>query len=92
MIDTAALPLYRSNGLRALEAAAADQPLMQRAGLAAALLASNLVRDAQQPVLVLVGPGNNGGDGLEAAMLLRQRGHDVRLVVTGDVRQWHAGH
>lgn len=87
MIDTAAQPLYRSNGLRALEAAAADQPLMQRAGLAAALIAGDLVRDAQQPILVLVGPGNNGGDGYEAAMHLRQRGHDVRLVVTGDVRQ-----
>jgi ADP-dependent NAD(P)H-hydrate dehydratase / NAD(P)H-hydrate epimerase len=80
-------PLYRATGLRALEAAAGDQPLMQRAGQAAAGLAVTLMRDAQQPVLVLAGPGNNGGDGYEMAMHLLQRGHDVRLVITGDRRQ-----
>lgn len=82
-----AAPLYRAAGLRALEAAASGQPLMQRAGLAAADLAERLVRDAQQPVLVLAGPGNNGGDGYEMAIHLSARGHDVRLVVTGDRRQ-----
>ncbi len=87
MMETAVPPLYRSTGLRALEAAAGEQPLMQRAGLAAADLAGELMHDAQQPVLVLAGPGNNGGDGYEAAMHLLRRGHDVRLVVTGDVRQ-----
>jgi hydroxyethylthiazole kinase-like uncharacterized protein yjeF len=80
-------PLYRAAGLRALESAASDQSLMQRAGLAAADLACELMRDAQQPVLMLVGPGNNGGDGYEAAMHLLRRGHDVRLTTTGDVRQ-----
>lgn len=80
-------PLYRAEGLRALEAAAGDQPLMQRAGRAAADLADQLMRDAQQPVLVLAGPGNNGGDGYEMAMHLRARGHDARLVITGDSRQ-----
>ncbi|MBL7999996.1 MAG: bifunctional ADP-dependent NAD(P)H-hydrate dehydratase/NAD(P)H-hydrate epimerase, partial [Candidatus Kapabacteria bacterium] len=36
------------------------------------------------PVLVLAGPGNNGGDALEAATLLRQRFFDVRVVFAGD--------
>lgn len=77
-------PLYRAAGLRALEAAAAGQPLMQRAGLAAADLAGTLATDAALPVLILAGPGNNGGDGFEAATHLRRRGHDVRLVFAGN--------
>ena len=82
--DCSPAPLYRAAGLRRLEAAAADQPLMQRAGLAAADLAGELTRDSQSPILILAGPGNNGGDGFEAARLLRQRGHDICLVFTGD--------
>ncbi|MFA7291820.1 MAG: NAD(P)H-hydrate dehydratase [Rhodocyclaceae bacterium] len=77
-------PLYRAAGLRALEAAAGDQPLMQRAGRAAADLASTLLHDSQLPLLILAGPGNNGGDGFEAGMHLQQRFCDVRLVFAGD--------
>lgn len=75
--------LYQSAGLRAIEAAAADLPLMQRAGLAAADFAGELVADRQAPILVLAGPGNNGGDGFEMATHLLQRDHDVRLVFAG---------
>ena len=77
-------PLYRSAGMRALETAAGNQPLMQRAGLAAADLAAGLLHDSQAPVLILAGPGNNGGDGFEAGMHLHQRFCDVRLVFAGD--------
>lgn len=77
-------PLYRAAGLRMLEASASDQPLMQRAGLAAADLAGEILRDSQAPVLILAGPGNNGGDGFEAALHLLQRFCDVRLVFAGD--------
>lgn len=77
-------PLYRSPSLRDIETACAAQPLMQRAGSAAAEWAAELVADQSFPVLVLAGPGNNGGDAFEAARLLRERFMDVRLVFAGD--------
>ena len=53
--------------------------LMQRAGLAVARLAMALAPHART-VWIACGPGNNGGDGLEAAALLQQWGR--RCVVT----------
>ena len=62
-------PLYSVAEIREMEhAAAASLPegaLMQRAGRAAADCAASM-REAGY-VLVLAGPGNNGGDALEAA-------------------------
>lgn len=76
--------LYLTAGLRAVEAAAAEAPLMQRAGRAAADFAGQLVADRQAPILVLAGPGNNGGDGFEMATCLLDEGHDLRLLFAGD--------
>ena len=47
--------------------------LMQRAGLAVARLALALAPHART-IWIACGPGNNGGDGIEAAMHLRQWG------------------
>ncbi|WP_091937354.1 NAD(P)H-hydrate dehydratase [Propionivibrio dicarboxylicus] len=80
--DTA-LPLYRSADLRHIESAAADQKLMQRAGRAAADWASQLC-DNGGAILVLAGPGNNGGDAFDAARRLRAAFFDVELVFPGD--------
>jgi len=81
------LPLHDSVGSRALErAAAASLPphaLMARAGLAGARLARALAPHART-VDVCCGPGNNGGDGLIAAMHLHQVGLGVRAVLLGD--------
>ena len=77
-------PLYCANDLRAVETAAASQPLMQRAGLAAADLATALCRDQGAAILVLAGPGNNGGDAFETACHLRQRFYEVSVVFAGE--------
>ena len=70
-------PLFDTAATRRIEqAAAAALPahaLMQRAGLAAARLALALAPHARA-VWIACGPGNNGGDGLEAAMHLRRWG------------------
>jgi hydroxyethylthiazole kinase-like uncharacterized protein yjeF len=80
-------PLHDVAGARAIEqAAAAALPahtLMQRAGLAAARLALAIAPHAKH-VWVACGPGNNGGDGFEAAMHLRQWGKPVTVTWAGD--------
>ena len=76
-------PLYRSTTLRQIEAQHREEPLMQRAGAAAADWAGELAR-ANGPVLVLAGPGNNGGDAFEAARLLKQRFFEVCVVSAAD--------
>jgi hydroxyethylthiazole kinase-like uncharacterized protein yjeF len=53
--------------------------LMQRAGLAVAEAAMDLVSSG--PILVVAGRGNNGGDGFVAATELARRGHDVSVML-----------
>ena len=77
-IDTTlAHPLYTVATTRALETRlAATLPahtLMQRAGLATARLALAIAPHART-FWIACGPGNNGGDGLEAAMHLQHWG------------------
>lgn len=60
------------------------EQLMERAGRAVADAVARRMR-AGQSVLVLCGPGNNGGDGFVAARLLRERGCHVTLALHGDV-------
>jgi hydroxyethylthiazole kinase-like uncharacterized protein yjeF len=87
------LPLTRELALfdiaytRALEqrAAAALPPytLMARAGEAVARLALALAPHAQR-IWIAAGPGNNGGDGLEAAGHLQRWGKEVAVSLIGD--------
>lgn len=59
---------------------------MQRAGQAAARTALRLMRDASSSgkVLVLAGPGNNGGDALVASVYLAQSGMQVTVLFEAD--------
>lgn len=70
---------------REQRAAAALPPhtLMQRAGLAVARLALALAPNART-VWVACGPGNNGGDGFEAALHLKQWGKEPVVTWLGD--------
>lgn len=76
------LPVLRCRDVRGIEAAQleAQASLMERAGLAAAGFALELLAGRPGCVLVLVGPGNNGGDGFVLARELRRQGVEVVLV------------
>lgn len=87
---TTAYPLHGTRATRLLEQqAAATLPpctLMRRAGLATANLAQALAPHARS-IWVACGPGNNGGDGLEAALHLQQRGYQTVVTWLGEPGQ-----
>ena len=68
-------PIYLTADIRRIEQAAGNvtPPLMQRAGSAAAELAARIIPETSKDILVLAGPGNNGGDARIAAELLKQK-------------------
>ena len=80
-------PLYSAASSRLVEqqALAGIEPhtLMRRAGAAVAALARALCPHAQSAWIVC-GPGNNGGDGLEAALQLHAIGFRVEVTLVAD--------
>ena len=74
-------PLLATAEIRTLEERAAQglagPTLMQRAGRATAEAARAMAADTGAPVLVVAGPGNNGGDAWVAAAQLREAFHRV---------------
>ncbi|WP_374942858.1 NAD(P)H-hydrate dehydratase [Sphingomonas sp.] len=83
MIPIDGQPILTAQAMRDAEAAcgATTEALMARAGAAVAEQVRRLAMGAQ--VLVLCGPGNNGGDGYVAAAILQRAGVPVRVAATG---------
>jgi hydroxyethylthiazole kinase-like uncharacterized protein yjeF len=79
-------PIYLTRDIRRIETVAGDArpPLMERAGAAAADLAAQLVPERGKDVLVLAGPGNNGGDARILAGLLGERFFRVHVAAKPD--------
>ena len=84
---TANLALHGPEASRRIEQLAQVElpphALMRRAGLAVARLALALAPHART-VWIAAGPGNNGGDGLEAAITLLRAGKEVRVTLVGE--------
>jgi hydroxyethylthiazole kinase-like uncharacterized protein yjeF len=75
-------PIYLTEIIRRIERAAGEPTpsLMERAGSAAADIATRLASDKGKDVLVLAGPGNNGGDARIVAERLKERFFRVSTV------------
>jgi len=78
-------PIFRVAGIRAIEAANGTVPLMERAGLAAATHARELLADRAPRALILAGPGNNGGDAFVVARLLKSWFFEVAVAFCSEV-------
>lgn len=80
-------PIFTTAGIRAIEQAATtgigSPGLMERAGLAAAEYARRVMPERARNVLVVAGPGNNGGDAFELAVHLRRWFYRVTVVFAG---------
>ncbi len=81
-------PLFKAADIRRCEqqwaASHPEDALMEKAGAAAADLAYRLASEMGGPILILAGPGNNGGDALVAARLLASQGCRVVAVSHAD--------
>lgn len=82
-----AWPLHGAESSRQIEHAAAtglpEHTLMRRAGAAVAQLALAVAPHARR-VWIAAGPGNNGGDGLDAVIHLQASGKAVHVTFLGD--------
>lgn len=67
----------------AIDGGIAGIDLMEKAGKAVVEAAASWRRTGSR-VVVVAGPGNNGGDGFVAARLLAERGYDVQVHLVGD--------
>jgi ADP-dependent NAD(P)H-hydrate dehydratase / NAD(P)H-hydrate epimerase len=84
-------PLFEAEEMRAADAYAIEErevpslDLMERAGAGLTRLVA--ARAAEGPVRVVVGKGNNGGDGLVVARLLREEGREVDVLAVADLNE-----
>lgn len=85
--------VYLTEQIRDIECAVSTSPnppdLMARAGYAAARITREhfLKNVTNAQILVLVGPGNNGGDAFVAACHLKDWGHTMTVVFTANAKR-----
>jgi NAD(P)H-hydrate epimerase len=81
-------PLWEAAEMRAADKHAIEEAgvpsldLMERAGAGLARAIAQLAGDG--PIRIVIGKGNNGGDGLVAARLLREEGRTVDVLAVGN--------
>ena len=81
-------PLWEAAEMRAADKHAIEDAgvpsldLMERAGAGLARVAPDGTGDGR--IRIVIGKGNNGGDGLVAARLLREDGHEVDVLAVGN--------
>jgi hydroxyethylthiazole kinase-like uncharacterized protein yjeF len=84
-------PLSDAATMRAIDRWAIEEQgvpsleLMERAGIGVARAVEELAPDG--PVTAVCGKGNNGGDGLVAARVLREAGREVTVLTAGSVEE-----
>src|SRR3954454_88865 len=84
-------PAYTAEEMRATDAYAIEErgvpslDLMERAARGLADVVAE--RAGSGAIRVVVGKGNNGGDGLAAARMLRDAGREVDVLATGDLSE-----
>ncbi|HKR99306.1 MAG TPA: NAD(P)H-hydrate epimerase, partial [Candidatus Dormibacteraeota bacterium] len=82
-------PVYEAAEMRAVDSWAIDEQgvpgldLMERAGIGLARVTAGVAREGR--VRIVIGKGNNGGDGLVVARLLRVLGRDVRVLLLAPI-------
>jgi len=81
-------PLWEAAEMRAADEHAIEEAgvpsldLMERAGAGLARVVAEAADGG--PIRIVIGKGNNGGDGLVAARLLREDGRDVDVLAVGN--------
>ena len=89
-------PLYLAGEMRAADEWAIEQAgvpsidLMERAGEGLARAAAAVAAGREGRIRVVVGKGNNGGDGLVGARVLRADGHEVDVLAVGPLEDLRA--
>ncbi len=86
VLNSVNFPIFKASEIKLIEQQILNfqnpPNLMERAGLAAAELARELLQN-NSSVLILAGPGNNGGDALVAARHLKSWWFNVTVIFTG---------
>jgi ADP-dependent NAD(P)H-hydrate dehydratase / NAD(P)H-hydrate epimerase len=84
-------PLFEADEMRAADSWAIEEQevpsldLMERAGAGLARVTAAAARSG--PARIVIGKGNNGGDGLVAARLLREEGREVEVLSTAPLEE-----